>query len=526
MSSRLRGDSLLFNILMGGTVVLVFFLYLWSTPCLDDLRFRLVGELGSVSWSDCVETYKAYGKLFIHDANRLSNYLGPAVLTIVPRWLFGLFASVLVWILVNLCRDIIGVRGSLLGSTLLLFLFITIFPWQEQMVSRMFMLNYLFGSAIILLFIKMFVSSKPDHNGRLERIGMVFLGVLAGAVHEGLALPVLCGCVVVFIFPGNKMSRRRWYLLAGLILGLLTIFLSPAIHTRTRSYGVADINALIIVVLRYFYYVAPFTLLCIAFSMALLMRRFRLSLNRKRRELFTFLFISGLSTIGFCYIPLGLRVHTMAYWAAILGWPMFLMTFIKAYGEPSKILVRIVCALCGLFILLQLGGSFYYQRLLYNDFNRTYESAKNGASVCYIKYPIGYPLFFLHHSSAGGTLAGEYFLKHFAEHVSDISDKATCDLTILPDVLNGFKIDRASPISKSPSFYQYEGLVISTDSIDKQISRVDVFDKHGHQTVIKVYVLHMKTPDNQVYSVLVPAYFCYINKNFPEEIAEIKLSDF
>ncbi|MBD5301571.1 MAG: hypothetical protein HDS16_01005 [Bacteroides sp.] len=165
---------------------------------------------------------------FYNDNIRLANCIG-TIFLIFPKWLgSGLSLLALGYAVVRGFRliNVDWLRSPLVGFALVLYYFAL--PWWEQMGSLIYQFNYIIPTGLCVWLL---VRIENERNTTLWNIGTFLTALLVGAWHEGFSVPVLAAISVMMLFRKYR-TLSALSAIAGLIIGIIFIFSSPAIRER------------------------------------------------------------------------------------------------------------------------------------------------------------------------------------------------------------------------------------------------------------------------------------------------------
>lgn len=102
-------------------------------------------------------------------------------------------------------------------------------PWYDHMLPSVCLLNYVWVSAVALLFIMLFYSdhSLPQRWKALQWL----VAIVVGLTHEGITFPIIGGAILTLMV--DKRDRRRRVMLTSLMaFGAVLLFLTPGMMYR------------------------------------------------------------------------------------------------------------------------------------------------------------------------------------------------------------------------------------------------------------------------------------------------------
>ena len=204
----------------------------------DDLWYSIHIKEG-FNWHNLWKTWMEH---FQTDNSRLANLVMVPFLTL-PKWV-GSGLATLAWGYVILRAPALlnppkaqTMSHGLSCLQLSLWLSGTAFllPWYDTQGALCYQFNYVLSSAFYVWVIALFLADKG-------RVMWFFLaGILAGAWHEGFALPTLGGMAVTMLLHKPLRTSRNIALTAGLAIGVLWLFCCPGFLVRIEA--MRDINS-------------------------------------------------------------------------------------------------------------------------------------------------------------------------------------------------------------------------------------------------------------------------------------------
>lgn len=221
------------------------FVALWqamAVPMYDDISYeRMVvapdpksfweGE-GKVieNWNEVAESSVNHYKCI---NGRLTNIIMFSTV-LFPRWvgsiLVGILAGLMFWGIMRAAGQYPGKRISAALVWLAALLIWWWLPWNDNMISRDYALNYVTPSATALIYAVAFLSGREGSRRLITALGII-AGLLTGLLHEGFSLPII-GASAVLIFFFSPRRKTRLAMTAALIAGALVCILAPSTFAR------------------------------------------------------------------------------------------------------------------------------------------------------------------------------------------------------------------------------------------------------------------------------------------------------
>ena len=200
------------------------------TPALgDDLGFAVCakGTTDNFGSSFNIDPAAAWDYYIHYSDGRLANFICMLCLAL-PRALVAVISALaLVYIAFGSLR-LVGVNG-MKSPTALAFIALWLtfgIQWRDELLLMDFAINYVWSSALMLVFIALFFNDKANW------VVSVVVALVLGIMQEGAAAPTLCGCAAWGVFNIKKLNVRRIAMLAALVPGILYIVFFSSISDR------------------------------------------------------------------------------------------------------------------------------------------------------------------------------------------------------------------------------------------------------------------------------------------------------
>lgn len=185
-----------------------------TPPQLDDLAFMALYHNYSGE-SDEFSLYairQFFSEMRQYDNSRLANLLS-IFSTIIFPWnhifpfITGLATAAIVALSVAICR----ISKDRWKYAVIMWLMIILFlPWRNNIIVADYALNYIYASAITLLFIYITVIKRHLIKKPAVFLLAVVVAILSGVWHEGFTAPTLAGIGALCILKKFRMNRQ-WY---------------------------------------------------------------------------------------------------------------------------------------------------------------------------------------------------------------------------------------------------------------------------------------------------------------------------
>lgn len=217
-------NSILYWTLLFAVCLALCYIYCVYPLVINDLEFtdtpRTMG-LGKFLWWS-----------MSYDNSRLGNILAICLLQ-GPRWIIKVIQCVAVVATLAAVVKISSVGRSWKRLALCLGLFIITPVWEDGMFGVAYSFNYLLPLPLMLATIYFYA-----HPDRLSPAWAVVLCIVTAAWHESVALLLLTGWGLMWLFARKSCSRKNLPYIIGVIIGFALLFVCHGIYVRIDSYDI------------------------------------------------------------------------------------------------------------------------------------------------------------------------------------------------------------------------------------------------------------------------------------------------
>lgn len=338
-------------LLLTGVAAAFALMYIFTVPHGDDLRLTIqYSWLNNGNLTFDGTAYRGFIRYFIDNENaRLPNMLFPLFGIFMPRWVAGVLAgacvSFSIWLV---CRLTAG-RVDFRRVTAVTFLTLFLLPWRDSLFQIDMGLNYVVTMVLYLGFIAalMRVPETATRTGRMTAV-CVF-GVICAWMHEGFAIPTLCGACSLLICRRYRIPA--YYILLAIFAVTTALCMSaPGTVNRILTQGA---EASFFQNLRGFAVKSSVTLLTYCIMLiGLTMRRCRKSLLEFVSEpLILFSLVASAISLAIAFkAGTGHRPYWFANLTVILIWCRWAFTRIAMRDSVKNILTTVACAVIAVFL--------------------------------------------------------------------------------------------------------------------------------------------------------------------------------
>lgn len=481
-------------------------LYQVSGPMLDDYWFSdgaqgLSGLGEKLDWLREIELQRRQS-----DVWRFANILGPVFLVLLPRMVFSVLTASVVYITLRQGTYLLRPAEGSLRVWLFVGAYVLLLPWYDGIVCVMFALNYVWASMFALLFIRLFFHGLENRETESWTMvaGSVALAFIAGWIHEGFCLPLLCGAVAMMFYlkmRGEAAGMRRVLMTLSLIGGLLMIVTSASFGARVDEsapkLAVMPLREIVVQLGPSMLIVAVY----ISSVIAVAIHRMR-SGHGRLTEVFTpaDIFFGGA-------VAAALFLELRYYGGARLGWSTELFALIgmlRMWGEwrfrlfaPFRLMWRVLIAAA---VVANLVAAIGAQMRLTSEAQEVSTLFKASADGC-VYYDVMRPRVDL---SLLKTSAMQFHqripMKMFSRyHAPDKS------LTLLPKALKGFRASDSVASRHSEGIYFYGGYIVAqADAVPDDADLITLQPKEGTPVASRYRVNGFTGADGREYLMITP----------------------
>lgn len=220
-------------------------MYACGVPMGDDLAYMgwftpHGGAEAPYAWSRLPVAWASH---WLHANGRAANLLFIPLVSLLPRLGLGVIMAWSVYTMVRCAARLSGMTASGFGWALALAFTVWGLPWWDNMLLVDVGFNYPLACALVLLFVLALLRPRDAAPAGWQRLGLLALALLAGAMHEAASLPLLLGIGVSSLTGGRWEAWQRRMVLAFTV-GTAFVALAPGIWTRFGSGHEAEAPAL------------------------------------------------------------------------------------------------------------------------------------------------------------------------------------------------------------------------------------------------------------------------------------------
>lgn len=443
---------------IGFTSLLFMLLYLNAPLLMDDFWFLGNDPLSSDRWAD---VRRIMAERWPTESFRFGNFLVPALVLAVPKWIHALVTSLFIFWLLYSTPLLAGCRGGSTRGWLLAGAIVLCLPWYDFMFSTAFSANYVWALSLCSFALMMFLGSFGPSQPRGRRLwGACVLIILAGWCHEGMSLPMGCGCAAYLLMRLRGASRNTWIYTLCFVAGMLLMIVSPAFWNRA---DVTESNflkytlreALIMAAPGLSFYV-PYLALFGA-SLALPAVRRRILAERGALPFLVMILVGTGVSLGIYFLYFkGPRQAMFPQWFSLIGLAYLSRFYAVTLGRAARICIDTAIAV---IVSVNLIAAIMIQRKLTAEaaeITRLFRESPDG-TVYYDNIPTRVDLSML--KSSVRQFNERVPMTFFSYHNAQGADKM---LKLLPSALADFDTSLATPSRLTPGGYLYGSLIVTS----------------------------------------------------------------
>lgn len=338
----------------------------YAIPVSDDIYYSLVYREYLID-NKVFPGLKPWNNFFFFHYLEFNGRLGDKFMPLImlmPRGLYALFFSVIMFIILRISSLIVGCKK--LGTLILSSLIILLMPSYDFIFLRNIFLNYVVTCALTLCWIYLFFSIKNESI--LINLVIFLFSIIVGSWHEFFTVSLIFGTGLFVLFDKNFRDIKHFLMAFGLGLGCCFIFLSKGNFMRAEllqpgsAFNLIDaIAGTWIGILSIF--------ICIIYYI-----RFKSQISKQDKIIFfSFLFIL-VFTFVINYIH---RSSPRLGWLTNILAILILAILAKRIRQPNKILRNIFAICVMIFAVLNLLFTLYWQRKIWIDYQHVIKEFKS-----------------------------------------------------------------------------------------------------------------------------------------------------
>lgn len=460
---RLNNSRSLFDIWLVVVVMLYIAIFALTPMCVDDYFYSFHSasltspfDKAAAIWQNCRDRWH-------YDTGRLCNLMAPVFLGLLPKIVFSIISGFFIWMSVRLMCRLAGVGRGSVGSWIIVFLVNFALPWFEYMFTVIFALNYVWPSALSLLFVYWMLNFnavvEKQSPGRF--VVMCGIALLTGWMHEGFSVPVIAGLTATWALTRHRPAKREFVLFLCFVVGFLLIVASPALWCRAENME------------PYFRFLSPgrkifYGIGCNSLFFGLCLFLIYLVVRRRMKRLFVdapnirpliiFILASSIAaTALFFKFYTGPR---MAWYATQLCSIGLVAVGNKVFRPVKRSVGHILKSAIAFLVLFNLTFAVVEQNKLYNESEeivRLFLDSPNG-DVFYDNIPRYISPSLYKTSIRYFNMESLGIFSHYWRENDDVM------LTLLPTRLKNFEPASATPCRSDSTLFIKDGLLVARES--------------------------------------------------------------
>ena len=165
---------------------------------------------------------------------RFANHL-TIILLLMPHWIADLLSVMMTIVMIVSIKRLLNIKNAIsISMAVMVSMIVLILPWYDQIFNVTFRLNYVWASALVLLFLSYFLNIKEDVS-RLKKICIILLALIASMMHEGASVPICLGIIVQLILQRTQLPLWKKVAYVVFVLGAVLLVATPGLNSRILS---------------------------------------------------------------------------------------------------------------------------------------------------------------------------------------------------------------------------------------------------------------------------------------------------
>lgn len=287
---------------------------------------------------------------------RAANHIS-ILLLLMPHWLADLLSVAMTMLMFISAMSLLKIKKVVSASASFIFaLLIMILPWYDQIFNITFRVNYVWSSALALLFLNQFLNYNNSVT-LYKKILLILLAFGASMMHEGASVPIGIGIIVQNILCRKSMSKGQSVMLIVFLLGVLFLVTTPGLSARiTTSLYWRSVKS-------YILYMCGYNLPSLIFILLVIYALIRGYYKKMVEHNIPVYFVAAMVGCGIFMVSPVIRASWFPTLFSIIG-------FVVLLKDVFAIRVKYRYALTiGLYsiVLCHLGASCYYSKIIYSE---------------------------------------------------------------------------------------------------------------------------------------------------------------
>ena len=206
----------------------------------DDMAFALVEGVWTPVQS-LMDVLRSHGAHYVNSNGRLADMVPELFSGVLGKWAFNVCNTLVFGVLLHVLGQIVTGRRSLLVVAMFLAVVGTCFPVPgETMLWMAGSANYMWAITLSLLLVRYLQRGHRSPLGWGRAIGLLLFAFVAGGFNEATSFGFFAGLCVYYLCNRDRFDRRAAVALAGYLLGIMLIVVSPGAWDRLATSGIVS----------------------------------------------------------------------------------------------------------------------------------------------------------------------------------------------------------------------------------------------------------------------------------------------
>lgn len=300
---------------------------------------------------------------------RLANIM-TILLLLLPHWVVDVFSVAITVLLIRCVMKLLNIDNIVsLSMSVLVTGFIFVMPWYDQIFYIAFRLNYVWASAVALLFICLYFD-KDLESSKIKKFAIIIVAFIASMMHEGISVPILIGIIIQIILSKEKISGYKIAVILFFCVGIIFLIFSPGINSRIV--GTMQLRSLISYIIYFIGYNFPSFIFVLLVILAIIRGHYQKMVSLK---IPFYVAATMVGCIIFMIFPV-IRASWFPTLFSIIGLIVMLRDVfcVRIKHKQITILVLYILAVVHLYI------SCYYAHIIYKQWDLIAEKYENNVN--------------------------------------------------------------------------------------------------------------------------------------------------
>ncbi|MBQ7854566.1 MAG: hypothetical protein IJ352_06030 [Muribaculaceae bacterium] len=303
---------------------------------------------------------------------RLSNQIS-ILLLLLPHWVCDVLSVIIMGAMVVGLMKMLKIRKVLsLSMALLLSLLVLVLPWYDQILCINFRINYVWSSAIVILYLYLFISYCKDWR-LYKKVLFWGISIIASMFHEGAITPLFFGLIAQYLLSKKSLTKMQILSLVIVAIGIIILLFTPGFSSRIdSSLHWRSIKS-------YLLYMCGYNLPSLIFILLVIYALIRGYYRKMLEHNIPIYFVAAIVGCGIFMISPVIRASWFPTLFSIIG---FVVLLKDVFAVRVKYKNTLTIAMYSI-IFCHLGASCYYSKIIYSEWEAIAAKYEKGVDANY-----------------------------------------------------------------------------------------------------------------------------------------------